>query len=86
MKKEVCDSYALNIGRHIHCGDLNTFISSLTQFEDIDLVIGGLPPCQGFSVAGKMDENDERSKLIWSYAKIIETVKPKAFKSLRVPR
>ena len=26
-----------------------------------------------------MDENDERSKLIWSYAKVVETVKPKAF-------
>lgn len=78
MKKEAFDSYTLNIGEHIHLGDLNTFISSLDQFENIDLVIGG-PPCQGFSVAGKMDENDERSKLIWSYAKVIETVQPKAF-------
>lgn len=59
-------------------GDINTFISTLDQFENIDLVIGG-PPCQGFSVAGKMDENDERSKLIWSYAKVIEIVQPKTF-------
>lgn len=78
MKKEACESYALNIGNHIHQGDINSFISSLSDFNSIDLVIGG-PPCQGFSVAGKMDENDERSKLIWSYAKVIETVKPKAF-------
>ncbi len=78
IKKDAFDSYAHNIGGHIHLGDLNTFISSLDQFENIDLVIGG-PPCQGFSVAGKMDENDERSKLIWSYAKVIETVQPKAF-------
>ncbi len=78
LKKDACDSYALNIGDHIHCGDLNTFISSLDQFRDIDLVIGG-PPCQGFSVAGKMDKNDDRNKLIWSYAKVIETVHPKAF-------
>ncbi len=78
IKKEACESYALNIAEHIHQGDINSFIPSLTDFENVDLVIGG-PPCQGFSVAGKMDENDERSKLIWSYAKVIETVKPKAF-------
>lgn len=78
MKKEACESYALNIGNHIHQGDINSYISSLAEYDGVDLVIGG-PPCQGFSVAGKMDENDERSKLIWSYAKVIETVKPKAF-------
>lgn len=78
MKKEACESYALNIGEHIHQGDINSFISQLTEFENIDLVIGG-PPCQGFSVAGKMDENDERSKLIWSYASVVEAVQPKAF-------
>ena len=78
MKKEACESYALNIGDHIHQGDINSYISSLAEYDGVDLVIGG-PPCQGFSVAGKMDENDERSKLIWSYAKVIETVNPKAF-------
>ena len=78
MKKEACESYALNIGEHIHQGDINSFIPLLAEFENIDLVIGG-PPCQGFSVAGKMDENDERSKLIWSYASVVETVQPKAF-------
>lgn len=78
IKKEACDSYSLNIGEHIHHGDINLLISSLSEYTNIDLVIGG-PPCQGFSVAGKMDENDERSKLIWSYVKAIETVNPKAF-------
>lgn len=78
MKKEACESYARNIGGHIHCGDINGYIPKLTEYRDIDLVIGG-PPCQGFSVAGKMDANDERSKLIWSYAEVIEAVRPKAF-------
>ncbi len=68
----------MNIGEHIHQGNINSFISSLSEFENIDLVIGG-PPCQGFSVAGKMDANDERSQLIWSYARVIEVVQPKAF-------
>ncbi len=78
MKKEACESYALNIGEHIHQGDINSFIPLLSEFENIDLVIGG-PPCQGFSVAGKMDENDERSKLIWSYVSVVKEVMPKAF-------
>lgn len=78
MKKEACESYARNIGEHIHCGDVNTFVPQLFEYKGIDLVIGG-PPCQGFSVAGKMDENDERSKLIWSYAEVIDAVRPKAF-------
>lgn len=78
MKKEACDSYAHNIGTHIHRGDINSYIPSLAGYDNIDLVIGG-PPCQGFSVAGKMDANDERSQLIWSYAQVIETVQPKAF-------
>src|SRR5262245_59083055 len=29
-----------------------------------DLVIGG-PPCQGFSVAGKMNPDDPRSRHVW---------------------
>lgn len=78
MKKEACESYARNIGEHIHCGDINTFIPQLSEYKGVDLVVGG-PPCQGFSVAGKMDENDERSKLIWSYAEVIDAVRPKAF-------
>ncbi|MDO5430121.1 DNA cytosine methyltransferase [Parabacteroides sp.] len=79
MMKDACDSYSTNIGEHIYQGDINSYISSLGQYKgNIDLVIGG-PPCQGFSIAGKMDEDDERSKLIWSYVKVLETVMPKAF-------
>jgi DNA (cytosine-5)-methyltransferase 1 len=43
-----------------------------------DLVIGG-PPCQGFSVAGKMDPNDERSKHVFHFMDVVNRVKPKAF-------
>ncbi len=78
MMKEACETYSANIGEHIVQGNINEQIESLSKLTDIDLVVGG-PPCQGFSVAGKMDLNDKRSQLIWSYAKVIETVKPKAF-------
>lgn len=42
----------------------------------IDLVAGG-PPCQGFSMAGKRQENDARNSLIHSYLKFVELVEPR---------
>lgn len=58
--------------------DLNNIISSFSEYKGVDLVFGG-PPCQGFSVAGKMDPNDTRSKLIFSFLDVVEEVKPKIF-------
>lgn len=79
MMKEACESYSNNIGNHIRQGDIHDFMPSLAQYKGTaDLVIGG-PPCQGFSVAGKMNEDDERSKLIWSYVEVIKMIQPKAF-------
>ena len=59
-------------------GDINDNLHNFWDYTDIDLVFGG-PPCQGFSVIGKMDPNDERSQLIWSFLKVVEIVRPKAF-------
>lgn len=77
--REACDSYSKNIGEHIHEGNIDDLKSELSSLKgSVRLVIGG-PPCQGFSVAGKMDANDERSKLIWSYADVVESLLPDAF-------
>lgn len=78
MMKEACQTYRVNIGNHIVCGDINEKMKELDGFDDISLVIGG-PPCQGFSVAGKMDTNDKRSQLIWSYLSVLSMLKPRAF-------
>lgn len=43
-----------------------------------DLVIGG-PPCQGFSVAGKMDPEDPRSKHVFDFLGLVARIKPKVF-------
>src|SRR5207245_1991695 len=43
-----------------------------------DLVIGG-PPCQGFSVAGKMNPNDPRSRHVWDFMGVVERVQPRAY-------
>ena len=58
--------------------DINNVIGSLSRYEGTDIVFGG-PPCQGFSVAGKMDPNDVRSQLIFTFLDVVEKVKPKAF-------
>lgn len=42
----------------------------------ISLVAGG-PPCQGFSMAGRRKEKDDRNKLIDSYIRFVELVQPK---------
>ncbi|MFA6618638.1 MAG: DNA cytosine methyltransferase [Candidatus Neomarinimicrobiota bacterium] len=77
--KNACETYAKNIGEHVHCGDIDSLKSELHKYtNEVDLVFGG-PPCQGFSVAGKMNPDDPRSKHIWSFAEIVDIVKPKAF-------
>lgn len=52
--------------------------------QNVDIIIGG-PPCQGFSLTGQRNFDDERNKL---YLAMIETVKrynPKAFLIENVP-
>jgi DNA (cytosine-5)-methyltransferase 1 len=44
----------------------------------IDVVVGG-PPCQGFSMAGKRDVNDNRNRLFIDYLRFISIIKPKFF-------
>lgn len=47
----------------------------LTLRGKIALIAGG-PPCQGFSMAGRRREEDNRNKLIDSYVKFVELVQP----------
>ncbi len=58
--------------------DVNNILDSLDRFQGVDFVFGG-PPCQGFSVAGKMNPDDDRSKLIFTFLDVVERVRPKAF-------
>jgi len=49
------------------------------DLPQIDLLIGG-SPCQGFSFAGKgLDFDNPRSKLFFTFADILDTLKPKFF-------
>ena len=61
-------------------GDIKTLKDELRGFKpgEIEMVFGG-PPCQGFSVAGKMNPDDERSKLIWEFFDVVKILKPAMF-------
>ena len=60
-------------------GDIVDVLPELEQYRGtVDVLFGG-PPCQGFSVAGKMDPNDDRSKLIFTFLKAVQIVEPKFF-------
>lgn len=66
-----------SIAHQATCGDI---LGQLWQLDGIeaDLVIGG-PPCQGFSVAGKMDPADPRSLHVRHFLDVVNMVRPSAF-------
>lgn len=71
-----CETYRRNLGEHIVCGDVLT--SSSPVGLNVDVVIGG-PPCQGFSVIGKMDRDDPRSKHVFHFMDVVAETSPAAF-------
>jgi DNA (cytosine-5)-methyltransferase 1 len=73
---DACATYRLNIGHHLVEGDIGAIPSD--EIPACEVVIGG-PPCQGFSVAGKMDPDDPRSKLVWEFFRVIRDKRPVAF-------
>lgn len=74
---EACATYIKNIGDHVYQDDIRNVTRSLLP-ADIDIVIGGFP-CQGFSMAGKRDLNDERNFLYLEMKRIIGLTRPKVF-------
>lgn len=70
------ETYRTNLGDHIACGSL----PSISPPSDLkpDVVIGG-PPCQGFSVIGQMNPDDERSEHVDNFFNVVESFKPRAF-------
>lgn len=67
-------------------GDIHELLDSsmLAFYRSIRVVIGG-PPCQGFSVAGKMDPDDPRSQLVFRFLDAVFQVRPDGFVMENVP-
>ncbi|MGK7892853.1 MAG: DNA cytosine methyltransferase [Xenococcus sp. (in: cyanobacteria)] len=64
--------------------ELLTAIANKGFKTDIDLIAGG-PPCQGYSYMGERVLEDPRNQLIFEYARIVSTIKPKYFIFENVP-
>jgi DNA (cytosine-5)-methyltransferase 1 len=52
--------------------------------RNVDLIVGG-PPCQGFSLTGRRDENDKRNTLFKSMIEAAKVFNPQAFVLENVP-
>ena len=68
--------------------DLNNVQQIVDFFADrnltLDVLVGG-PPCQGFSLAGKRDENDKRNVLYTAMVRTAELLRPRAVVLENVP-
>lgn len=69
-------TYNANLEANAICGDVLGIDPPLDAHPDI--VIGG-PPCQGFSVIGRMDPNDPRSRHVEHFLDVVEMLQPRAF-------
>ena len=67
----------IRTGHKIETGDIRS-VETLPERHSASLVIGG-PPCQGFSVAGKMDPNDPRSRHVFDFLAMVGHVDPLGF-------
>jgi DNA (cytosine-5)-methyltransferase 1 len=76
LSPDACATYRLNVGPHLVEGDVGAIPSD--EIPACEVVIGG-PPCQGFSVAGKMDPDDPRSQLVWEFFRVVRDKRPVAF-------
>ena len=59
-------------------------IEESIENREIDVIVAG-PPCQGFSLSGPRNFDDERNKLYLAVIKAVKTFKPKAFIIENVP-
>lgn len=76
IDRDACSTYRENIGTHVYLGSVDQVPPE--SLPTADVVIGG-PPCQGFSVAGKMDPDDPRSRMVFKFAVVVDAVRPRMF-------
>ena len=78
------DKYAMTVTQKnypntIQHGDVNTTDFTTSEWQGIDLLLGG-SPCQSFSYAGKgLAFDDPRGQLFFRFVEVLQQVKPKFF-------
>ena len=91
--KKLSETYIKNFPKIEHLSrDILSFsekeIEQLNKKYKFDVIIGG-PPCQGFSIAGKIGRNeleDKRNDLFEGYLNFVKIIKPKVFVMENVAR
>jgi len=68
--------------RGVSGGEITDFCG--IQKGELD-ILDGSPPCQGFSIVGKRDVNDERNDLSAEYIRLLGRLAPKVFVMENVP-
>lgn len=77
IEEKACETYALNIGKHIVHGDITKL--DYSKIPVADLIIGGFP-CQDFSMLWKREGiNADRGNLYRNFVEIIAQKNPKIF-------
>ncbi|MHB8139927.1 MAG: DNA cytosine methyltransferase [Vulcanimicrobiaceae bacterium] len=88
LTKVVCDDVAkIDAARLIEAAKAGFIAHGRDESEwtgTIDCIFGG-PPCQGFSTIGKRDIGDDRNRLVYKFADLIGTIRPKYFVMENVP-
>lgn len=74
--KDICATYSLNLGNHMHHADITKITDD--EIPECDIVIGG-PPCQSFSLVGRRNIEDERGNLVWEFYRVVKHKRPKVF-------
>lgn len=91
--EKIATTYKKNFPTHnLLVGDIksisNERFSNILDGTEVDVVIGG-PPCQGFSMAGKVGRtfvDDPRNKLFKEFVRVVDLVNPKIFMMENVAR
>lgn len=91
--KKIAESYKKNFPTHnLLVKDIQEItddeIITLQHNQEVDVVIGG-PPCQGFSLAGRIGRSfveDKRNYLFKEFARVVKIIDPKMFVMENVAR
>ena len=77
MNADACDTFEANGLGPVFRGSAVDLVADIRP-GDAAVLFGG-PPCQGISVAGKMDPQDPRSTLMETYFDAVDRVRPLGF-------
>jgi len=77
INRDAAATYRANHRGELFEGDIRNLIPTLHRGA-ASVVFGGAP-CQGYSIAGKMDPNDPRNALVQSFMDVVDMVRPLGF-------